>query len=164
MNMKRKILIKISIILFLIFTLIFIIMAIPDGVKASGTSPEKYCASNIRVLHGAIEMYYLDNSIYFKEFNNEILNILKNQKYLKDDWPYKKYTNSNKCKYLYTGDLSKDGIIYCEYHGGADPIGKIKPSREYEKDEQIKSIKKFFYRFEWLIYIFTCLIIITIFL
>ena len=109
-------------------------------------APMKECFSDIRVISGAIEMYNMDNPVMIKDLNNETLQTLRDLKYLKDQYPHISSSDDkrNKCKYRTTGDLTGVGYIYCEYHGEADPLGKIKPSKEYyddvKRDERRKKI------------------------
>ena len=93
----------------------------------------KVCFSNQRVILGAIEMYNMDNTESICELNENVLEILYKNKYLKQEI---KGSVKGKCKYLSREDLTKDGMIYCEFHGNSDyrETGKgIPPSKEFER-------------------------------
>ena len=82
---------------------------------------DKACASNMRVLLGAIEMYNMDNTNtlrYLQPVDYGPDGILVKQKYLKSpiQLPQKA------CKYLVSGDLTKDGHIFCPKHGSVENI------------------------------------------
>ena len=87
----------------------------------------KACYSNLRVIQGAIEMYNMDNSIFITEYNKESEKKLLEGKYLKEK-PVKPETS---CSYTSKDDLSKDGVLFCEYHGSL--FSDITPSRSYEE-------------------------------
>ncbi len=79
-------------------------------------SNKRRCFSNIRMISGAVEMYNMDVSEMMVSLD---LDILTKNGYLR-----KKAIDGLKCKFKTTGDLTKDGFVYCEYHG--DPSGEIK--------------------------------------
>ena len=95
-------------------------MALPNYHRGHPRAPRKSCYSNIRVLQGAIEMYNMDNK------NNLIttkldLRTLKNGKLIKriEDFTSPN-TPEESCKYDITGDITKGGQVYCNYHGTVD--------------------------------------------
>ncbi len=81
------------------------------------------CSSAISNITFALEEYNSANpDNYINELNDKNIKILKEKQYLGTSWPFKSYgrkslVGRNKCKYLTSGDLAKDGIVYCEYHG-----------------------------------------------
>ncbi len=86
----------------------------PDRIKND-------CFSNIRVLYSAVELYNLDHETKINNLNEQTLNILLENQYIKNlPDPF-----IPKCKYVSKNDLASDsGIIYCEAHGSPD--GTIK--------------------------------------
>ncbi len=105
-------------IFFDIISLIYIIGVIgftlfgpkPYYVRCSrGSARDKACYSNIRVIQGAVEMYNMDSSIMM---DNLDIDILKDGRYLKE----KPVLPEVSCAY-FGNDLSKDGYVYCGYHG-----------------------------------------------
>ena len=122
-------------------------MAMPNhSRRGSAGARRKACASNIRVISGAVEMYNMDSKesmIYLD------LNKLVEGKYLKT-MPSSPETG---CKYYSIGDISQlddmhedeKGLIFCEFHGDLDNF-KIKPGMtfndyKYEK-KRIKEEKE----------------------
>ena len=95
---------------------------------------ESQCFSNQRMILGAIEMYNMDHSQMISEINENIIDLLVEEKYLKTKLSY---PAPGKCKYLNRGELIDEGIIYCEYHGSANYNSNkskgVPPSKEYEK-------------------------------
>ena len=91
----------------------------PDHRGSLEEGKKKACFSNLRLLEKAVEQYNKDNKIKMKVLNQDSL---INGKYLKeriiDGYPDKK------CKYLSEGDISTDGYIFCEYHGGVSQLYK----------------------------------------
>ncbi len=86
-------------------------MSQPMCVRRSRPSArQKACFSNLRIIQGAVEMYNMDNTEFMEELD---FNRLLDGKYLKE-LPSKP---EDSCSYLSLGDLSKDGVIACEYHG-----------------------------------------------
>ena len=85
------------------------------------------CASNQRVMLGAVEMYNMDHSDMMQELNiNELLKPYKS-KYSKQSFPYLKSDPSNNkfgCEYTSQGDLTRDGNIICKKHGTVEEIMK----------------------------------------
>ena len=79
-----------------------------SGVRASD------CKNATIEIIKAVEMYNTDSKVLIVELDEDNINILKRDGYIKDNWPYNK---DNKCEYINQGDLSKDGFIYCKYHG-----------------------------------------------
>ncbi len=74
------------------------------------------CLANQRTLMGAVEMYNMDSKEgKISEFQHSMAlegSILVKQHYLRS--PLK--LPDEKCRYKSQGDLSKDGIVYCEVH------------------------------------------------
>ena len=98
----------------------------------------------MRVLQGALEMYNMDNNEMLHEMNDDVIELLKKEKYLKEDFfcPYKKDPGH----YHNQGDLCEDGVIYCDYHGSiesyGDGRGQIVPaSREYQMEQSRKEFR-----------------------
>ncbi len=89
----------------------------------------KACLSNIHVIQGAVEMYNMDSPLMLKDLNEKSLDNLVNGHYLKQVPMGPDYS----CKYSSKGDLSEDGEVYCEYHGGLDR-NKIRPSSIVEQE------------------------------
>ncbi len=86
-------------------------------------------------------MYNMDSAIMLKEFKDETVNLLFEKKYLKEG--FLNDLKRSKCHYLESDDLSKDGFVYCEYHGsldgsipekeGGNPNDNYDPNREIYK-------------------------------
>lgn len=117
----------------------------------------KACLSNIRVIQGAVEMYNMDSPLMLKDLNENSIDLLLKGNYLKSEPSKPDYS----CKYSSKGDLSEDGEVYCEYHGGLDR-NKIRPSsiveqeiEEYlEKERKKRIITNTFYGFLGLLFLF----------
>lgn len=119
------------------FTLIeFIILIAIIGVLAAMAVPNyprhgrtlgrrKACASNIRVIQGAVEMYNMDIEGGMPSLN---LDLLVKQGYLRA----LPTPPERECKYFSIGDISVEekGVIFCEYHGDMEDF-KIKPGMTY---------------------------------
>ncbi len=87
-----------------------------------------FCRSNIRYLHGSVEMYNMDHSEMMHELD---LEGLLEKKYIKSI-PTVSYS---KCKYISKGDLTDNGEICCELHGS---YSDIEQKAEKEKIEEEK--------------------------
>ncbi len=122
---KKNIIIICVVAVSLIVILIVRSIAISRMEKARDAAIAKYCAANIRIITGGVEMYNMDNKVMMKEL--EIKNLLtptynpytkKNETYLKGD------PNNNQygCSYKSKGDLTTDGEIICNKHGSLDDI------------------------------------------
>ncbi len=103
---------------------VFLIFLITNSLFAYKPSSEytkyKHCLSNLKVLQDAIEMYNMDNKESIDNLNEENLKSLISKGYLKGI-----SSPTDKCKYL-----SKNGEVYCKYHGGVD-YKKIRPDPEF---------------------------------
>ena len=78
--------------------------------KARESARTKACYANIRVLHGALEMYNMDHSVMMTELD---IQKLVDGKYLKNE-PSKPDPG---CSYYSEGDMTRDGMIKCRLHG-----------------------------------------------
>lgn len=107
---------------------------IPTYIKGGGAPKysKKFCDSDQRIIIGAIEMYNMDNNEWIKHCDDKVIEELINKKYLRSNFndPYSRYS---KCKYHNKGDLTNDGVLYCEFHGTLNQNDKnsIPPSKEY---------------------------------
>ena len=116
--------------IYLLIIVILLPLATPSFKRTNirGRTPQ-VCASDIRVLTGAVEMYNMDNATFMQDLNQ---NILLQGHYIKEKL-------DDSCIYKSLGNLAEDGIIYCETHG--DVIGvKIKPEMsilDYQKQKKI---------------------------
>ncbi len=81
---------------------------------------ERKCKGNIRLLKEAVEMYLMDHP---ETTLNIDQNLLVEGKYIRENLG-KNYNPP--CNYKNLGNLSKDGVIYCELHGDINGI-KIDP-------------------------------------
>ena len=122
-----------SIILFLIF---FFLLGTAGSNKRHNSyknenSRVRACRSNISILNTAVENYNLDSAQKMK--NLDQLKLLEG-KYLKKII-IKEPTDE--CYYYSFGDLTVDGIIYCDYHGDINGT-KIKQYVGNEKDNYDK--------------------------
>ena len=79
-------------------------------------------------------MYNMDNPKAIKQLNRDAINELIKGKYLKNE-PQKPDVN---CDLISIGDLSKDGIIYCTYHGDLEHLIYC----DYYKDKDYDQHKK----------------------
>ncbi len=88
---------------------------------------EKKCFDNIKYLTSAVETYNIDiknEENFMKSLNQKIL--------LEKHIIYNNYKCSeNGDDYFSYGDLTKDGYIYCNYHG--EPTQKIRKSKNFDK-------------------------------
>ncbi len=123
----------------IIFTaiIIFIISFIPDILEPRRHVRITYkaCYSNIRVLQGAVELYNMDNKEKMTDLDT---NTLFDNKYIKSI----QKGPEPECKYFVTGDLTEDGEICCELHGGLIAEGNPDVVRKKEKQLRIKKIKE----------------------
>jgi hypothetical protein len=75
------------------------------------------CFANQRVCLGAIEMYNMDHSTMYNELYHpdvsDASGMFITEKYLKSPL----HQVEPGCYYRSYGDLTDDGIIYCDYHG-----------------------------------------------
>ncbi len=110
-------------------------MAQPTGSgRSRGRSRQRACFSNQRVLQGAIEMYNMDNNVMLEtalpggDFG-DIETLLVREKYLKD---YLEPPEED-CSYGFI-NITKDGSVFCKYHGTIDSsyVSPIIP--EYDKN------------------------------
>ncbi len=132
------------------------------------------CSIAIYHLTDALEQYNSNQSNpIINEINNETIETLKNEGYLTDYWKQDSGGRTSvigrkKCKYLISGDITREGFVYCEYHGSVNyreadgnhvyynstfnsgnksqyDINKVKipPSKEYYRDERNKKINDF---------------------
>ena len=120
-----------SIIMDIIITILFF-MGIPNHFFSSNRiwARQKACYSNLRVIQGAIEMYNMDNSIFITEYNEESEKKLIEGKYLKE----KPYKPEYSCSYGSKDDLSKDGVLFCEYHGAV--VSDVGSNHKFEDDSR----------------------------
>ena len=108
--------------------------SIPTYIKGAGAPSysKRFCDSDQRMIIGAIEMYNMDNNEWIKHCDDKVIEELINKKYLRSNFnkPYSRYS---KCKYHNKGDLTNDGVLYCEFHGtlNQDDKNSIPPSKEY---------------------------------
>lgn len=121
-----------SIIIFIIF-LILLAMVTPNFKKTNIRGrTQKGCASDIRVLTGAVENYNMDKATMMQNLDQ---NLLLQGHYINSIFDKR----NSSCIYKSFGNLTEDGIIYCETHG--DLIGiKIKPEmtmQDYKNQEKI---------------------------
>lgn len=115
------------IIMFLVISFL-VFSGLPPMRSNRGRARQKACFSNMRVIQGAIEMYNMDNSKMIYRFDDDTMDLLVKNHYLKAtiDGP------ERECYYLSNGDLTDTGFIYCKYHGDID--GKI--PCEYKEDHK----------------------------
>lgn len=88
----------------------FAALAVPNFRKAREQARGKACASNIRVLLGAIEMYNMDHAELMTVIDQDAL---VQKSYLKAAVQCPESGG----RYGTIGDVSKDGIIVCSFHG-----------------------------------------------
>ncbi len=100
--------------------------------------PFKKCFSKQRTIMGAVESYNIDKDDYKDQMKALDQDELVRGGYLKKNLNHEV---NKSCVYRDNGDLTGYGIVYCEYHGQSDPLGKIKPSKEYYRDERRKEMK-----------------------
>ena len=117
--------------LFIVVLIISILsaMSIPNYKRDDGLNHSNSglygCSRAILTLQEAIEFAEIKD---LNELTEEKIESLKENKDLPKDWPFKsssyrtKVADRDKCKYHISGNLSKDGIIYCEYHGSINYI------------------------------------------
>ena len=117
-----------------IFILVFLSTNFGPNYRSYYDYRQKTCYSNIRVIQGAVEMYNMDVTSP-NEMNSLDMNKLLEGRYLRE----KPKIEEDICVYL-GEDLSNDGQVYCEFHGGMvkagngneDIYAKKKYRKEYE--------------------------------
>ncbi len=102
----------------IISCLIFILLSYSNLLAYRASARDKTCFNNIRVIQGAIEMYNMEHNNELKQLDRNTIDELIKGKYLKNE-PQKPDSN---CDLMSIGDLSKDGIIYCIYHGDLEHL------------------------------------------
>ena len=107
---KKKSYISIFFTTILIYV-ISLIVFLPPFRKGGGRSHQKACYSNLRVIQGALEMYNMDHEEMMTDLD---MRILIDAKYLKEE-PRKP---EKECRYYSQGNLTEDGEICCDFHGG----------------------------------------------
>lgn len=93
--------------------LIFVGFLLPPRRRHHGSSREKACYANMRVLLGAIEMYNMDNTEMVDVLDGELMDRLVAGQYLKRKMSYP----TPQCRYGSLGHLTGDGTIVCSSHG-----------------------------------------------
>ena len=110
-----------------------------------GYAPQKACFSNQRIISGAIEMYNMDHEVMMRDFNDYNAGLLVSGKYLKSI----PVGSKPECRYLSSGDLTGEGVIYCEYHGSigynANSKDGVAPSDAYYQDEFRENLRNKMY-------------------
>ena len=123
-------------IILLLVSLVY--LGIPDSKKGSyDDGRKKACFSNVRVLENAVEMYNMDKKDQISEFNDDVVEILINEKYLKA----KPNPPITKCEYK-GNNLNKGGVVYCKYHGYYAETNDSEYKREMEQKEREKRLNK----------------------
>ena len=84
--------------------------AIPEMEKSRYNARQKACFSNQRVIQGAVEMYNMDYPTPMEKLD---IPLLVKDNYLKSA----PVPPEPRCAYFSSGDLSKDGFVYCSFHG-----------------------------------------------
>ena len=151
--------IKVLIILFFIA-----IIACNPAFARRVVARDKACFSNQRVLQGALEMYNMDHEEMLHEMNDDVIELLKKEKYIKGEHIY--CPEKNKPGYYRNNrDLCEDGVIYCEYHGSCDRDndGKqiVPPCREVLEAQRTREYRQ---RMDTLIPLFAILGLFSIIL
>lgn len=131
-------------IIILAITIFFVYNGLPSDYfrKPWPIIRQKECFSNIRILTRATEMYNMSESTKITEINDSTYNILIEKKYLKAI----PILPEKKCQYLSEGDISKDGYIYCKYHGDLEgrkecDFNKEYDSKKLDSEQKTKLIK-----------------------
>ena len=115
-----------ELVVIIVIAIILACLPIPNFKRSDGYNYSRNCASNVRVIIGAIEMYNMDA---YNGMSSLDLDKLLEKGYLKTRLTFP----TKECKYCSLGDLSKKdkGTIYCEYHG--DSVGfMIKPGMKFD--------------------------------
>ena len=95
---------------------------------------DKACLSNVRVIQGVVEMYNMDSATMIEELNPETMNILIKKRYIKGELG----KPEPQCEYKSVGNLTRNGIIYCPYHGDYNHL----IYSEYYKDNKYDQYEK----------------------
>ncbi len=115
-----------ELVVIIVIAIILAALPIPNFKRSEGNDYRRHCASNVRVIIDAVEMYNMDA---YNGMSSLDLEILVEKGYLKT----RISVPTKECKYCSLGDLSKKdkGTIYCECHG--DSIGvMIKPGMKFD--------------------------------
>ena len=116
-----------ELVVIIVIAIILAALPIPNFKRSEGNDYRRHCASNVRVIIDAVEMYNMDA---YNGMSSLDLEILVEKGYLKT----RISVPTKECKYCSLGDLSKKdkGTIYCEYHG--DSVGfMIKPGMKFDE-------------------------------
>ena len=116
--------------------------AIKNMCVHKAISPEKKCFNIIITITNAVTDYNMN--ISEKDFMKELdLDKLIEKGYIKDFTPPEKT-----CKYENTGDLSEDGLVYCEIHGSPEFERMLSDNNDKNKEviakRNIKIPEKFY--------------------
>ncbi len=106
--------------------------AMPSGYTRHGRHrPDYYadrCHYNVSHLKEVIERYNDTNVTKINELSEITMGYLKNSY----GEPFLSGYYTKDCKYLSKGDLTKDGFVYCVYHGDLDDILRCEYYKDYD--------------------------------
>ena len=129
-NLMKKIYIKVNKKIIINCCLIVIFLAF-NQVYARVSNRPKACASNIRVIQGAVEMYNMDAATMMRTLDMDKL--IKGN-YLKERPSHPE----SSCEYSNVGNLDGKGFVICKYHGDVDQIIEC----EFYKDDEFHQYRK----------------------
>ncbi|MBQ2594675.1 MAG: hypothetical protein II567_15510, partial [Candidatus Riflebacteria bacterium] len=118
------------------FALIITVLAVVGGMNGEehrnghirlgssySTANQRACFEVIRSFYSIKEMYEMVDppEEKLKSFDEKVQEMLIEKRYLSRTTKYP----TEKCEYSSEGDLTKDGVIYCKFHGDIDNKLKI---------------------------------------
>ncbi len=153
---------KIIVITFLLVIYLFNNCSVEAMRVSRSYSEQDRCFNISRAICGAIEMYNMDvtDEKKISSINQESINILTDKGYIRKGTIREK-SNYHKCEYAIKGDVRKDVIVYCKYHGSPEYGGKyvVPPSAAYMQEIQKREFKR---KLEYFYYIMAILAVISI--
>ena len=124
----------------------FVGMAISSPRSGRRRDSDNECFRNLSLLQTSVDNYNMDNSTMIDNLDSNVIKLLIEKKYLKEEPGHPKV----ECEYL-GKNLSNDGVVYCKYHGSLGfnlETGRgISPGSEYLNKLKGERLEKKFFEF-----------------
>ena len=139
MEKKKKSYIRIFFTAIVIYIICYILFN-PPPPRRRIENPLKSCYTNLRIIQGAVEMYNMDHEKLMTDLD---MKLLIDGHYLKNE-PRKPL---KECYYYSIDNISENGEICCELHGGLIAAANSNIARKkeieqqsYEREKQLKEL------------------------